>query len=39
VDRLQRICHRLGPEQIDALLHKWLARLPHPFSAEDRAAG
>jgi hypothetical protein len=29
----------LGPEQIDALLRKWLARLPHPFSAADRAAG
>ena len=27
---LQRICDRLGEEQIDALLRKWLARLPHP---------
>jgi hypothetical protein len=36
---LQRICDRLGEEQIDALLRKWLARLPHPFSAADRAAG
>ena len=25
--------------QIDALLRKWLARLPHPFSPADRAAG
>jgi hypothetical protein len=33
VDRLQAICDRLGPEQIDALLRKWLAILPHPFSA------
>jgi hypothetical protein len=39
VDRLQQICDSLGPEQIDALLRKWLARLPHPFSGEDRAAG
>ena len=36
---LQAICDRLGPEQIDALLRKWLAILPHPFAAEDRAAG
>jgi len=36
---LQRICDRLGAEQIDALLRKWLARLPHPFTAADRAAG
>jgi hypothetical protein len=36
---LQAICDGLGPEQIDALLRKWLAILPHPFSSEDRAAG
>ena len=36
---LQAICDRLGPEQIDRLLRKWLARLPHPFTAADRAAG
>ncbi len=36
---MQAICDRLGPEQIDALLRKWLARLPHPFSPADRAAG
>jgi hypothetical protein len=36
---LQAICDRLGPEQIDALLRKWLAILPHPFSSENRAAG
>jgi len=39
VAALQAICHRLGPQQIDALLRKWLARLPHPFSLADRAAG
>ena len=36
---LQRICDQLGPEQIDALLRKWLARLPHPFTPADREAG
>ena len=39
VERVQAICDRLGPEQIDALLRKWLAILPHPFSAADREAG
>ena len=38
-----RACRRSatgsGPEQIDALLRKWLAILPHPFTAADRAAG
>jgi hypothetical protein len=38
-DGLQQICDGLGPDQIDALLRKWLARLPHPFSPADRAAG
>jgi hypothetical protein len=38
-DRLQRICDRLGPVHIDRLLRKWLARLPHPFTAADRRAG
>jgi hypothetical protein len=36
---VQAICDQLGPEQIDALLRKWLARLPHPFTAADREAG
>lgn len=36
---LQAICDQLGPEQIDALLRKWLAILPHPFSPADRCAG
>lgn len=36
---LQVICDQLGPDQIDALLRKWLAILPHPFSPADRAAG
>src|SRR5262249_34120443 len=29
----------LSAAKIDALLRKWLARLPHPFTAADRAAG
>ncbi|MGD9525602.1 MAG: hypothetical protein AB7V44_02315 [Pseudonocardia sp.] len=36
---VQEICDRLGPEQIDGLLRKWLAIVPHPFSAADRQAG
>src|SRR5664279_3027807 len=36
---LQQICDRLGPEQIQALLDKWLAILPNPFTDADRAAG
>jgi hypothetical protein len=39
VTAVQAICDHLGPDQIDALLRKWLARLPHPFSGADRAAG
>jgi hypothetical protein len=38
-ERLQRTCDRLDPARIDRLLRKWLARLPHPFSAADRRAG
>ena len=36
---VQAICDELGPDQIDGLLRKWLAILPHPFTADDRAAG
>ena len=36
---LAAICDRLGPGQIDALLRKWLAILPHPFTPADREAG
>jgi len=37
--RLQQLCDGLSPATIDALLRKWLGRLPHPFTAKDRAAG
>ena len=36
---VQRICDGLTEDKIDALLRKWLARLPHPYSPADRAAG
>ncbi len=39
VAALQAICDRLGPAQIEALLRKWLAILPNPFTDEDEAAG
>jgi hypothetical protein len=38
VAAVQTICDGLT-EVIDALLRKWLARLPHPFTPADRAAG
>lgn len=37
--RLQALCDGLSAAKIDALLRKWLQRLPHPFSATDRQAG
>src|SRR4051794_36937886 len=36
---VQAICARLGPDQIVALLDRWLAILPNPFTDADRAAG
>jgi hypothetical protein len=38
-ERLQQLCDRLSAAKIDKLLRKWLARLPHPFTAQDRQAG
>src|SRR5262249_20470608 len=35
--RLQQLCDGLSGAQSDARLRKWLARLPHPFTAQDRA--
>jgi hypothetical protein len=37
--RLQQLCDGLSGAKIDALLRKWLARLPHPFTDQDRQAG
>ena len=36
---LQAICDSLGPARIEALLRKWLAILPSPFTVEDQDAG
>ena len=37
--RLQALCAGLSAAKLDALLRKWLHRLPHPFTAADRQAG
>src|SRR6201981_2498179 len=34
----QRICDRFDQQKIEAFFRKWLRRLPHPFSAQDRRA-
>lgn len=39
VKALQRIANSLSASKIDALLRRWLARLPHPFTRTDRQAG
>ena len=36
---MQELADGLTAAKVDALLRKWLARLPHPFTAADRAAG
>jgi DNA-binding PadR family transcriptional regulator len=36
---LQCLANTLSARKIDALLRKWLQRLPHPFTAQDRRAG
>jgi hypothetical protein len=38
-ERLRAACQQLGPEQVQAFLDKWVARLPWPLTAADRAAG
>jgi hypothetical protein len=35
----QRISNGLSDTKIEAFFRKWLARLPHPYSAQDRRAG
>jgi hypothetical protein len=37
--RMQQIADGLDAAKIDALLRKWLAWLPHPFTPADRQAG
>jgi hypothetical protein len=36
---VQRIANTLDATKIDAVVRKWLRRLPHPFTATHRAAG
>ena len=38
-DRLQAICDRLGPADIQAFFDRWIDRIPTPFTEHDRAAG
>ena len=38
-DLMQEIAGEVTAKRIDALFRKWLARLPHPFTPEDRADG
>ena len=38
-ERMQQLSSGLTAARIDALLRKWLGRLPHPFSSADRVAG
>ena len=35
----QRLSNGLDEKKIEAFFRKWLARLPHPYSAKDRLAG
>jgi hypothetical protein len=37
--RLQAICDRLGPADIQAFFDRWLARVPTPLTLADQAAG
>lgn len=37
--RLQQILDGLDEVRINAVVRKWFARLPHPFTCDDRAAG
>ena len=38
-ERLQAICDELSATDVDRYFRKWLARIPHPLTQEDRAAG
>lgn len=38
-ERLQQILDDLNETKIERMVRKWFARLPHPFTSEDRAAG
>jgi hypothetical protein len=38
-ERLQAICDTFGPEHVQAFFDRWIAQIPTPLTAEDRAAG
>jgi hypothetical protein len=37
--RMQELCDGLDAPKIEGVLRKWLARVPHPFTPEEREAG
>jgi hypothetical protein len=37
--RLQALCDSLGPTDVQAFFDRWIAGIPTPLSADDRAAG
>jgi hypothetical protein len=37
--RLQAICDRFGPRDVQAFFDRWMALIPTPFTGADRAAG
>ncbi len=37
--RLQAICDRFGPDDVQAFFDRWSTVIPTPFTAEDRAGG
>jgi len=37
--RLQQVCDRLGPADVQAFFDRWVPRLPWPLTPADRAAG
>jgi hypothetical protein len=38
-EKLQQICDRLGPDDMERVFRKWLQRMPLPLRPEDREAG
>ena len=38
-ERLQAICDRFGPADVQGFFDRWITRIPTPFTADDREAG
>jgi hypothetical protein len=38
-ERLQEICDRFGPEDVQGFFNRWIGVIPTPFTPDDRAAG